>query len=161
MPGTFSPPSRINDPDMNHGTCVTHVPWCMPGWLTGSFLWSRGRRKRSRHSRHMPNPQFYVSSKRLVELCWCVYLSMRFIEWCNICITSNAFDCIKVRLLFVVFECVYTNRLLLMFAIPCYQKTWFIQIYEIEVACVFIFSFLSTHYQTYPRVHSFIPFYTC
>ena len=26
MPGTFSPPARVSDPDMHHGTCVTHVP---------------------------------------------------------------------------------------------------------------------------------------
>ena len=26
MPGTFSPPSLVSDPDMHHGTCVTHVP---------------------------------------------------------------------------------------------------------------------------------------
>ena len=24
----------INDPDMHHGTCVTHVPWCISGSLT-------------------------------------------------------------------------------------------------------------------------------
>ena len=34
MPGTFSPPPRVSDPDMHHGTCVTHVPWCIPGSLT-------------------------------------------------------------------------------------------------------------------------------
>ena len=34
MPGTFSPPPRVNDPDMHHGTCV---PWCMPGSLTSGF----------------------------------------------------------------------------------------------------------------------------
>ena len=34
MPGTFSPPPRDSDPNMHHGTCVTHVPWCMPGSLT-------------------------------------------------------------------------------------------------------------------------------
>ena len=34
IPGTFSPPARVSDPDMHHGTCVTHVPWCMPGSLT-------------------------------------------------------------------------------------------------------------------------------
>ena len=43
MPGTFFPPPRISDPDMHHGTCVTHVPWCMPGSLTSGFLWSRRR----------------------------------------------------------------------------------------------------------------------
>ena len=64
MPGTFSPPLRISDPDMHHGTCVTHVPWCIPGSLTSGFLWSRWRRKRSRHSMRMRNPQFYLSGKR-------------------------------------------------------------------------------------------------
>ena len=60
----FSPPLRINDSDMHHGTCVTHVPWCMPGSVTSNFLWSRWRGKRSWHSRCMRNPQFYVSGKR-------------------------------------------------------------------------------------------------
>ena len=46
---------------MHHGTCVTHVPWCMPGSLTGGFLWCGWRGK---HSRRMRNPQFYVSGKR-------------------------------------------------------------------------------------------------
>ena len=41
IPGTFSPPPRVCNPDMHHGTCVTHVPWCMPGLLTSRFLWSR------------------------------------------------------------------------------------------------------------------------
>ena len=58
MPGTFSPLPRVSDPDMHHGTCVTHVPWCMPGSLTSGFLWSQWRGKRSRHSRRMRNPQF-------------------------------------------------------------------------------------------------------
>ena len=34
MPGTRSPPPRVSDTDMHHGTCVTHVPWCMPEPLT-------------------------------------------------------------------------------------------------------------------------------
>ena len=64
MPGTFSPPPRVSDPGMRHGTCVTHVPWCMRGSLTSGFLWSRWWEKSSRHSRRMHNPQFYVSGKR-------------------------------------------------------------------------------------------------
>ena len=64
MPGTFSPPLPVSDPDMDHGTCLTHVPWCMPGSLTSGFLWSQLRRKRSRHSRRMRNPQFHASGKR-------------------------------------------------------------------------------------------------
>ena len=49
----------VSDPDMHHGTCVTHVPWCM------SVSLNRGSGgKRSRHSRRMRNQQFYVSGKR-------------------------------------------------------------------------------------------------
>ena len=61
----------LSGPGMHHGTCVTHVPWCLSEPLT---------RKRSRISRRMHNPQFYVSGKRPMEgagcseiftvLCW-------------------------------------------------------------------------------------------
>ena len=68
MPGTFSPSPQVSYPDMHHGTCVTHVPWCMPGSLTSGFLWNRWRGKRSRHSRRMRNLQFYVSGKRPMVL---------------------------------------------------------------------------------------------
>ena len=49
---------RVSNPDIHNGTCVMHVPWCMPGSLTSGFIWSRWRGKRSRHSRRMRNPQF-------------------------------------------------------------------------------------------------------
>ena len=62
MPGTFSPPSRVSDPDMHHGTCVMHVPWCMSGSLTSDFRWGRWRVKRSRHSRRMRNTRFYLET---------------------------------------------------------------------------------------------------
>ena len=64
LAGNVSPPTRVSDPDMHHGTCVTHVPWCLPESLTSGFLWSRWRGKRCRHSRCKRNPQFYVSGKR-------------------------------------------------------------------------------------------------
>ena len=47
MPGTFSPPPQVNHPDMHHGTCMTHVPWCIPGSLTSGFHWSRWQGKRA------------------------------------------------------------------------------------------------------------------
>ena len=55
---------------MHHGTGVTHVPWCTSGSLD-----PRWRGKRSRHSRRMRNPQFYVSGKRPIiktftRHCW-------------------------------------------------------------------------------------------
>ena len=68
MPGTFSPPPRVSDPGMHHGTCVTHVPWCIPGSLASDFLWNRWRGKRSRHSRRMHHPQFHVSDKRSMKI---------------------------------------------------------------------------------------------
>ena len=53
MPGTFPRPPQVSDPDMHHGTCVTHVPWCMTELLTSGFLWNWWRGKRSRHSRRI------------------------------------------------------------------------------------------------------------
>ena len=50
---------QVSDPGMHHGTCVTHVSWCMSGSLTRA-----GGEKRSRHSRRMRNLQFYISGKR-------------------------------------------------------------------------------------------------
>ena len=67
MPGTFSLPQWVGNSDMHHGTCVTHVPWCMSGSLTNGFRWSRWREKHFRYSRCMRNPRFYVSGKRLVS----------------------------------------------------------------------------------------------
>ena len=64
MPGTFSPPARVSDPDMHHGMCVTHVPWCVAGILSSGFLWSRWRGKRARLSRRMSNQQICTSGKR-------------------------------------------------------------------------------------------------
>ena len=43
--GNVFPSPQISDPDIHHGTCVTHVPWCMPGSLTSGFLWNRRRGK--------------------------------------------------------------------------------------------------------------------
>ena len=54
----------VSNPGMHHGTCVTHVPWCMSGSLTRC-----GRGKRSRHSRRMRNPQLCVSGKRPIVMC--------------------------------------------------------------------------------------------
>ena len=56
MAWTFSPPPRVNDPDMHHA--------CMPGSLTSGFLWCQWRGKRFRHSTRKCNPHFCVSDKR-------------------------------------------------------------------------------------------------
>ena len=64
MPGTFSPSLRVSDPDMHHGTCVTHVPWCMPRSLTSGFLRSRRWGKTFPACPAHAHTQFYVSGKR-------------------------------------------------------------------------------------------------
>ena len=64
MPGTFSLPPRVNDPDMHHDTCMAHVPWCIPGSLTSGFRWRWWRGNVYRYSRYMHNPQFYLFHKR-------------------------------------------------------------------------------------------------
>ena len=62
--GKVSTPPRVSDPIMHHGTCVTHVPWCMMGSLTSGLVWSYWRGKCFWYSRRMHNPKFYVSGKR-------------------------------------------------------------------------------------------------
>ena len=84
-------------------TCITArarhtLPWCMPGSLTSGFPWSRWQRKRSRHSRCMRNPQFYVSDKRPTPYClmssvhkWCknVFGLTLFIDEVNSVVSNN------------------------------------------------------------------------
>ena len=65
------------DTDYSGGSVLTkHCLWVlamstcflyMPGSLPSGFIWSRWRGKRSRHSRHMRNAQFYVSGKRSIK----------------------------------------------------------------------------------------------
>ena len=81
-PGMLSPPPWFSDPNMHHGTCVTRVPWCMPWSLTSGFIWSPWREKRSRHSRRMHNPQFYVSGMRPIgSTTRCLDISSAILKW--------------------------------------------------------------------------------
>ena len=93
MPGTFSPPPRVSDPGMHHGTCVTHVTWCLPGSLTCGFLWSRWRE----NVPGIPGAQFCVSGKRPIPLlltsnpwmAWCQLYSWEGIKACAVVIKTN------------------------------------------------------------------------
>ena len=92
--GNVFPPPRISDPNMHHGTCVTHVLWCMPGSLTSGFLWCWWWEKRSRHSWRMRNPQLYISSKRPIDaymrdkstlvqvMAWCRQTTSHYLSQC-------------------------------------------------------------------------------
>ena len=77
-------PLRVSDPDMHHDTCVTHVPWCMPGSLNIGFLSIRWWGKRSRHSRRMRNPQLNY----LVRGPWS---KIQTVSW-NDCIYSQSWN---------------------------------------------------------------------
>ena len=61
--GNVSTPPRFCDPDMHHGMCVTHVPWCIPGSLTNGFP-LKSVAGSPRNSWRMRNLRFYVSGKR-------------------------------------------------------------------------------------------------
>ena len=88
MLGTFIPPPRVSDPDMHHSTCVMYEPWCIPGSLTSSFLWSQWRRKLYRHSWCMHNPKFYVSEKRPTQINGC--------QWIHVIYPSSYFAVVFV-----------------------------------------------------------------
>ena len=79
MPGTFSLPPRVSDPDMHHDMCVTHVLWCMPGLLISGFLWSQSQGK---HTRRMRNQQFCVSDERPIGqiVCVCVDIISYYLD---------------------------------------------------------------------------------
>ena len=61
----------FSDPDMHHSTCLTHVPWCMPGSLTSGFLCSRWRGKRSRHSGACATRNFTYLVRGPWDNWWC------------------------------------------------------------------------------------------
>ena len=64
----------VSDPGMHHGTCVTHVSWCMSGSLTHG-----GEETFPAFPAHA-HPQFYVSGKRPMYHQLCVFLQThRFI----------------------------------------------------------------------------------
>ena len=64
MPGTFSPPpASMENASLWSRHTSRHVRYARAVMHAGiSILWGRG--KRSRHSRRMRNPKFYVSGKR-------------------------------------------------------------------------------------------------
>ena len=91
--GNVFPPPRVSNPGMHHGTCVTHVPWCKSRSITSGFLWIHRREKSSRHSRHMRNPQFYVSGKRPMPRQLWTYCSERHLTYYKSRISLHWFDC--------------------------------------------------------------------
>ena len=69
MLGTFSTPPRISNPDMHHGHVRDARAVMHAGIANSRFsLNLSGGGKRSRHSRRMRNPQFYVSGKRPMDM---------------------------------------------------------------------------------------------
>ena len=115
----FFPPPRVNDPHMHPDTCVTHVPWCMPGSLTSSFLWSWSLGKRSRHSRRMRNLQFHISGKRPIEgllQVWTVHKS---------CVSQQKLCCLCYghRTVSEYFLIINFNRFLLRVLLEAYNST--------------------------------------
>ena len=78
----FAPPPRVSDPDMHHGTCVTNVPWCMPGSLTGGFLWSRWQE-------NVPSIPGGFATRNLAYLVRGPWYNRQCCIWGLLCIADN------------------------------------------------------------------------
>ena len=94
MPGMFSPPLRVIDPDTHYGTCVMHVAWCMSWSLTSGFLWSQWQGRRSRHSQRMCNPQIYLAGKRPVAA---KHFSRWLVSGITFCVSNKSVEWILDR----------------------------------------------------------------
>ena len=120
---------RVTDPDMHHGACLTHLPWCMPGSLTRSFLWSRFWGKPYRHSRRMRKPLFCVSGKR--SIVGSNIYGLSFVSlWSGLC--PDLF-------ISLIYCCVYTCC-----RAQCYNE---ISVYEVMI----LHAILMLHYVAYAR----------
>ena len=75
IPGTICPPLRVSDPDMQQGTCVTHVPWCMPGSLTSHFCWIRRG-----GGGNVPGIPGACATRNFSYLVWCLWEALRWRE---------------------------------------------------------------------------------
>ena len=78
-----SPPSRVSNLNVHHGTCLTHVPRCILGSLTSDFLWSRWRGKRSRHSRCIHSVTYLVRGPYNEQVLWdrgCLHISKAVVD---------------------------------------------------------------------------------
>ena len=54
---------RVSDPGMHHGTCVTHLPWC----ITGSLKHGVGRNGPGIPGACATRPQFYASGNGPID----------------------------------------------------------------------------------------------
>ena len=88
----------VSDPGMHHGTCVTHVLWCMSGSVARG-----GGGNRSRHSQRMRNTQFYVSGK------WPMEKNYRWHQSMDATSDTNR----NCQCVFGDMECVYDDKALI------------------------------------------------
>ena len=97
---------RVSSPDMHHGTCVTHVPWCMPGSLTSGFLWSRWRGKRSDIPCTCAHRSFAYLARGPWNQTnnWC-HQTRYYIFWKHTCLSFNTTRNEKLRMLFPQIAC--------------------------------------------------------
>ena len=117
MPWTFSPSPRVSDPDMHHGTCVMHVPWCQLGSLISGLFWSRRRGKRFRNSRRKRSQQFCVSGMRPIVMS---HIAAGGSYTYHVCFTHYCFRdvtripmkslkcsriCMIISLMYIMYEC--------------------------------------------------------
>ena len=130
IPGTFSPPLWVSDPDMHHGTCVTRVPWCMPGSWTSGFLWSWWREKTSPAFQAHAQPAILRIWQEAHGLCfsslfliWHLHISHEF-SW-NIYRNSMGFAFLVCYIITLVFiNLIYSTTLLVRVVLNKHWMIW-------------------------------------
>ena len=147
MPGTFSPPPQVSDPDMHQGTCVTHVPWCMPGSLTSNFLWSRRRGKTFPAFPAHAQPAILrswqeVHGSLMVLTHWCLVTKMSCKElessseaMNNVCckwISNGFFVTTTTHLIFNTGRALWTKRSIAYILRKCFSNiaVWYLSRYQ-------------------------------
>ena len=128
MPGTFSPPKRVSDPDMHHGTCKTHVPWCISGSLTSGILWSRWWENAPVIPGPCANHYFAYLVRDPWGCCFQMQWSRKYSIWSIIARTNEMMnnspkhqDCYKYIL--VQYDCFVIGYFIC--SIPCFVCSWF------------------------------------
>ena len=80
--------SLVSDLGMHHGTCVTHVSWCMPGSLTSGI----GEIVQGTHSACATRIFTYLARDPLhwyQIICWFAWLSVRYVTLPYMLVTHN------------------------------------------------------------------------
>ena len=97
---------HVNYPDMHHGTCVTHVPWCMSGSLT-----SGGGENVPGIPGASATRNFTLLSRGHVIMSSGKYRAAYLNEWASGDLQHRSENNNKISLLFLIYQCMFKSLL--------------------------------------------------